>query len=759
MTDTNTVAGSPPETGTRIHYRTCPLCEATCGLEITMRGADVVRIRGDRDDVFSKGYICPKGSTIKDLDADPDRVRVPMIRTGSVWREATWPEAFRAINDGLRSIRERHGNDAVAIYVGNPNAHNLSGALYNAPLIKAFATKNLYSASTVDQMPKQVSAGMMFGAALNIPVPDVDRCDYLLMLGANPYDSNGSLMTAPDLPGRLEAMRARGGRLVVVDPRRSKTAERADEHVFIRPGGDAAFLLAIVHVLFADRLVRLGAAEGLANGLEELERLANEFAPESVAAMTGIDGAMVRRIAHELIDAPTAAVYGRIGTCTQEFGTMSSWLIDVVNTLTGNLDRIGGAMFTRAAAGAANTHGKPGVGRGVRFGRWTSRVRSAGEVFGELPVGVLPEEIETPGDGQIRALITVAGNPVLSNPDSTRLDAALSTLEFMVSVDIYRNETTKHANVILPSPRILTKSHYDMSLYQLAVRNVANWSAPIVEPADGEMPEWEVLLRLAAIGLGLGPDADIDALDEGLARVALEKAVASDESTVCGRDVDELLGMLSGRRGPDRLLDIQLRTGPYGDSFGSTPDGLTLDVLVDSPHGVDLGALEPRLPEVLRTPSGRIELAPVEIVADVDRLRVALRRASDASTLLLVGRRHLRSNNSWMHNVRVLVKGKDRCTLHVHPDDAARLALVNGARAHVKSLVGSVSIAVEVTDSVMRGVVSIPHGWGHDHDGTQMTTAARYAGVNTNVLIPGDAFDPLSGNAILNGVRVAVTPV
>ena len=759
MTATKTVDETPANVATTTHFRTCPLCEATCGLEITMRGDDVVRIRGDRDDVFSKGFICPKGSTIKDLDADPDRIRVPMIRNGATWREATWSEAFHAIDEGLRPIRERHGNDAVAIYVGNPNAHNLSGALYNGPLIKAFGTKNLYSASTVDQMPKQVSAGLMFGAVLNIPVPDVDRCDFLLMLGANPYDSNGSLMTAPDLPGRLEAMRARGGRLVVVDPRRSKTADHADEHVFIRPGGDAAFLLGIVHVLFADSLVRLGAADGFLNGLDDMERVAAEFTPESVAQITGIDASTVRRLAHELVDAPTAAVYGRIGTCTQEFGTLASWLVDVVNILTGNLDRAGGAMFTRAAAGAGNTHGKPGIGRGVRFGRWRSRVRSAPEVFGELPVGVLPEEIETTGDGQIRALITVAGNPVLSNPDSTRLDAALATLEFMVSVDIYRNETTKHANVLLPSPRILTKSHYDMSLYQLAVRNVANWSPPILEPADGEMPEWEVLLRLAGIGLGLGPDADTDALDDGMARASLQKAVGSDQSVVFGRDVDELMGMLGVRTGPDRLLDIQLRTGPYGDGFGATPSGLTLDVLASTPHGVDLGALEPRLPGVLRTPSARIELAPAELVADVGRLRIALRRASDPATLVLVGRRHLRSNNSWMHNVRVLVKGRDRCTMHIHPEDAKRLALVDGRRARVTSSVGSVSIAVEITDSVMRGVVSIPHGWGHDHVGAQLPTAAKHAGVNTNVLIPGDVFDPLSGNAVLNGVHVTVSAV
>jgi anaerobic selenocysteine-containing dehydrogenase len=760
---------------THTAYRTCPLCEATCGLAIEMSGAgqgpeDIVRIRGDVNDVFSRGYICPKGSTLKDLDLDPDRVRTPLVKENGEFRAATWQEAFTLIDSRLREVREQHGLDSVAAYIGNPTAHNMSAALYSGAFLKSLKTKNLFSASTVDQMPKQVSGGLMFGTVLSIPVPDIDRTDYLLMLGANPFESNGSLMTAPDFRNRMADIRKRGGRVVVVDPRFTKTAEHADEHIAIRPGTDAAFLLAIVHVLFEEGLVKLGRAEEFVNGLDEVRIASKSFSPDYVSATTGIDAVVIQRIARELASAPTSVVYGRIGTCNQLFGTTASWLVDVVNVLTGNLDVPGGAMFTKAATGSATTRGKAGSGRGVRFGRWHSRVRKSPEVFGEFPAAVLPEEIETEGEGQIRALFTVAGNPVLSNPDSDRLDRALSTLAFMVSVDIYINETTKHADVILPAPRGLTRSHYDYSLYQLAIRNVANWSPPLFELSSNEMSEWEILTRLTAIGNGLGPDIDVDATDDALAVGTLEKLIATEGSGIEGRDLSELLVMLGDRRGPDRLLDIQLRTGPYGDCFGANEGGASLALLEANPHGVDFGALTSRLPDVLRTPSGRIELAPSSLIADVDRLDQFVMQFRDetndhnhdhthdgnAPHLLLIGRRDLKSNNSWMHNVNILTKGKTRCTMQIHPEDAKTRGLIDGAMATVRSSSGVASIVVECTEAIMRGVVSIPHGWGHDHEGAQLQVAKRFAGVNTNRLVPGDVVDPLSGNAVTNGVPVLV---
>jgi anaerobic selenocysteine-containing dehydrogenase len=747
----------------RIAYRTCPLCEATCGLELHLEDDEITLVRGDKDDVFSQGYLCPKGTALKQLEADPDRIRRPQVRTGDTWREVTWDEAFEAIERGLGPVLEADRN-AVGVYLGNPNAHNLGAILNGRVLLQALGTANVFSASTVDQMPKQVSAGLMFGAALTVPVPDLDRTDYLLILGANPFASNGSLMTVPDVPRRLRAIQARGGRLVVVDPRRSKTAEEADEHLFIRPGADAHFLFGIVHTIVTEGLVNLGAAEGHVAGLDDIARLARDFAPEVVAPVCGIDAETIRRVARELATTERAAVYGRIGTCTQEFGTLASWLVDVVNVLAGNLDREGGAMFTLPATGGANAGtakagATPGVGRGVRFGRRQSRVRALPEFYGELPALAMAEEIDTPGDGRIRAMITVAGNPVLSTPDSGRLDRALGSLDFMVSIDIYRNETTRHANVILPVPGVLARSHYDVALYALAVRNVANYSPPVVELTADDVPEWEILLRLAGVVAGQGGSAESAALlDDFVLQSQVEKAVQREGSNVQGRDAAELFEQLSvdGRRGPERLLDLMLRTGPYGDGFGANPGGLSLSVLEANPHGVDLGALKPRLPEVLRTPSGKIELAPEMIVADVDaRLRPSLTRAENGQ-LVLVGRRDLRSNNSWMHNLEVLVKGKARCTLQIHPDDATRLGLDEGSTARVRSRVGELEIPVEITDGIMAGVVSIPHGWGHDAAGAEMAVAQRHAGVNTNLLTDADQLDPLSGNAVLNGIPVTV---
>ena len=767
------------------HFRTCPLCEATCGLEITVKDGKVGRIRGDMDDVFSKGFICPKGSTIKDLDDDPDRLKHPLIRTSnnggstdgnaggaggksSTWREVTWEEAFAEIDRGLKEVRAKHGNDSVAIYLGNPNAHNLSSALFSGGFVKSLRTKNVYSASTVDQMPKQLSAGLMFGNLLSIPVPDIDHTDYLLMLGANPYESNGSLMTAPDMPKRIEKLKARGGKLVVVDPRRTKTAEQG-EHIAIKPAGDSPWLLSLIHTIFAEGLTKLAHYEQYLNGLDQIKTIASapEFSPEATATATGIDAATTRRIARELCAAPTAAVYGRIGTCNQAFGTMSSWLIDVLNTVSGNLDRVGGAVFPKPVTGGANQRGANGKGRGVITGRFTSRVRKSPEVFGEFPASSMAEEMTTEGPGQIKALFTIAGNPVLSVPNSDALDAALANLEFMVSYDMYLNETTKHAHVVLPSPRILAKSHYDVSLYALAIRSVANYSAPVFPLHDYEMAEWEVFTRLAAIAAGLGTEVDPAALDESNLVDQVTKLVATDGSGITGRDPQDIMTMLGTTAGPERQLDLALRTGPFGDHFGSRA-GTSIEHLRNNPHGVDFGALQSRLPDVLRTPTGLIELAPPCLVDDVARLRTSLLEATvqqgeaqgaspDQAPLSLIGRRHIKSNNSWMHNVRILVKGKPRCTMHIHPDDAAVRSIVEGATVRVRSSAGALEVIAEITDSIMAGVVSIPHGWGHDHEGARMTIASQNSGVNTNRLVPSDAVDVLSGNAVTNGIKVFVT--
>jgi anaerobic selenocysteine-containing dehydrogenase len=744
--------------------RTCPLCEATCGLAIGFDGGEVVSVRGDAGDVFSHGFLCPKGVGLKELHDDPERLRAPLLRNAAGgFDEVSWERAFEAIASRLAPILERDGRDAVGVYLGNPNAHSLAAMLYNTVLLKALGTRNIFSASTVDQFPKQLADALMFGTGTSVPIPDLDRTQHLLILGANPLASNGSLMTAPDARGRLRAIQERGGKIVVIDPRRSRTAEVADEHHFIRPGTDALLLFALVQTLFEEKLVDTGAAGAYLTGLETVEGLAAEFAPEAVAPHTGIDAATIRRLARELAAAPRAAVYGRIGTCTQEFGTLASWLVDVLNTLTGNLDREGGAMFTCAAAAQSNTKGEPGRGRGARFGRWQSRVRGLPEVFGELPAVCMAEEIETPGDGRIRAMFTLAGNPVVSTPNARRLAAAFESLELMVSVDIYLNETTRHADVILPVPSALARSHYDLALYQFAVRNVANYSPPLLDPEPGMAAEHETLLRLAAIAAGQGADADIDALDTLVATEVARREASSPRSRVHGRDPAELVAATADAggnplRGPERLLDLMLRCGPYGEGFGADPGGLTLAKLEQSPHGIDLGPLQPRLPEVLRTASGMIELAPEPLVADVARLLGVLERP-ERDGFVLVGRRQLRSNNSWMHNLPLLMRGKDRCTVHVHPDDARRVGLGDGERARVSSRTGTIELPVEVTDAVMPGVVSIPHGWGHDETGIAMSVAAEHAGANSNVLADEQLFDVPSGNAVLNGIPVALAPV
>jgi anaerobic selenocysteine-containing dehydrogenase len=739
----------------RTSYITCPLCEATCGLEVVTSGPEVVSIRGNKNDVFSRGYICPKAYALKQLHSDPDRVRAPMIRMGDTWREATWDEAFAEIERRLTPILTEHGRDSVAVYLGNPTVHNLSSQLYNTVLLRALGSINIYTASTVDQMPKQVSSGLMFGHMLSIPIPDVDNTDYLLILGANPLVSNGSLLTAPDMRGRLRRIKERGGKVVVIDPRRTRTALEASEHHFIQPGTDPWLLLGMIHTLFAEGLVRPGRLEEHLDGLETVRALAQEFAPEVVAPMCRIAPETIRQLARDLAAADHAAVYGRIGTCTQEYGTITSWLVDVLNVLTGNLDRVGGALFPKAAAGSRTATGVPGHGRGMRLGPKKSRVRGAPQVAGELPIAVLAEEITTPGEGQVRALITIAGNPALSAPESERLDAALDTLEFMVSVDGYINETTRHASVILPPPSALQRSHYDLAFYQLSARNIAHYSRPVFPLEPSQVDEWVTLLRLTGIVAGQGAMADVAALDDLVAYQLVVREVGMAGSRVEGREVSELLAALQPRRGPERLLDFLLRVGPYGDAFGGQPGGLTLAAIEDNPDGLDLGPLQPRIPEVLRTPSGKIELAPELIIADIDRLRQGISRAP--APMVLVGRRELRSNNSWMHNMPALMKGDDPCTLLIHPDDATGLGLAEGDLARVTSAASSVEAPVQITADIMPGVVSLPHGWGHDQPGTRMRVANARHGVNINRLMSNLAIDPLSGNATLNAIPVEIT--
>ena len=693
------------------HYRICPLCEACCGLEVRTQGKKIISIRGAEQDVFSHGYICPKGVSLKDLHEDPDRLRTPLIKRNGQLVKASWEEAFAEIHKRLPPLIAAHGSDIVGCVVGNPVAHKIGLLAYFPRLVRAIGTRNIFSASSLDQIPKQLSSGLMFGDWNAVAVPDIERTDFMLILGANPMVSNGSLWTVPDYRGKARAMRARGGRIVVVDPRRTETAAQGDMHIPIKPGGDAFFLLGLVHTLFAENWVRLGHLEPHLAGLDTLRQAVQPFSPERTAPACGIDAATQRGMARQLAQANRAVVYGRIGTCTQRFGTINSWLVDVLNVLTGNLDRAGGAMFTKAAAFAVNTTGTPGVGRGVITGRRHSRVSNAPEVFGEFPITCLAEEIETPGPGQIKALICIGSNPVLSTPQGPRIAKALSSLSFMLSLDIYLNETSRHADVILPGLSPLEDVHYDIAFPQFSYRNHARFSGAVFAKPPGQPEEWQTLLHLADILQG------------------------KPEAPLAGPE-----------HGPEALIDQALRAGPYG---------LTLDQVKAAPGGIDLGALQSRMPEMLRTPSGKIELAPPMVLADLAHVEAALDTVPEG--MLLIGRRDVRSGNSWMHNLPVLAKGPERCTLLVHPQDAARLGLAQGALAQLSAQGSTLSAPVDISEDMMPGVVSLPHGWGHDLPGSHLQVAARRPGVNLNALISDGARDPLSGNAVLSGVPVQVS--
>ena len=731
--------------------RICPLCEATCGLVLTIEDGRVAAARGDRDDVFSRGYICPKGASFAELDNDPDRLQAPLIRRDGELVETSWAQALAAAAAGLQRV-QADPESSVAVYLGNPNAHTIAGGLYAPQLVRALKTRNVFSASTLDQMPKHVACGYLYGNAFAFTVPDVDRTDHLVVIGANPLVSNGSIATAADFGGKLKALQRRGGRLTVIDPNRTRTAAMADRHIAPRPGTDAALLFAVVNVLFDEDLIDadLGGLAPHVIGVEQVRALALEFPPEAVAEHCGVDAQEIRALARDIAAGPRTAVYGRMGTSTVRFGTLTSWLVDVVNVLTGNLDRPGGAMFpTSPISGAPRP---AGPGRGFTTGRWHSRVSGHPEVASELPTALLPEEIETPGAGQVRALLTVAGNPVLSAPDGERLSAALDGLEFMVCIDPYLNETTRHADVILPPPPPSHSPHFDVALAGVAVRNNARYSPPVFALPEDRPDEVQIICRLALGILGVGTDTDPKLVDDQIIAAVLGKEVADPDSPVGGRSVAELTAMLPEGPGYERRLDMMLRLGPFGDAFGAKPEGLTLQTLKDNPHGIDLGPLTPRIPVVLRTPSGKLELAPEPILADIPRLQAAL--SADDSGFLLIGRRHLRSNNSWMHNLPALAGGTNRCTLQIHPDDAARLGVTD--TAVITGPGGKLAVPVEITENIRPGVVSLPHGWGHTAPGTRLSVAATQAGVNVNGLLDSSLLEPLSGTAVLNGVPVEV---
>ena len=728
-------------------------------MEVLFDGDRVVRLRGNRDDVASHGFVCPKGASLKDLHHDPDRLRRPLVKRDGRFVEVDVDEAFAEIERRLLPIREAYGPASCGLVIGNPTVHRTGMVLYALDLAAALGSPNVFSAATLDQMPKHLAVGRLFGDFSSVPVPDIDRTDLLVVIGANPMVSNGSMWSVPDVPGRLDALRARGGRMVVIDPRRSETAARADRHLPIRPGADVWLLAAVAHHLAATDRIRLGRLQPFVSGLDEVLTALAPFAPDAVAARCGLDPDDIRQLAHDLADAPSAAIHGRLGTCTQRYGTAVSWLIDVLHVMSGNLDRPGGAMFATPPAFAGNTDGPPGRGAGIEIGRHRSRVSGLPEVMGQFPMACLAEEITTPGDGRIRALVTLAANPALSAPDSARTTHALEQLDCLVSFDVYLNETTRHADVIIPGRSPFAESHYDVFFSQYACRNTARFSPAIVD--DDVLPaDWQAMVRAIAILQGRGAAAHVDAVDDQLLRQLL--------TGVPAEYVDGIVAALGDRRGADRRLDLALRTGPYGDGFGARPDGLSLDRLVAHPNGIDLGPLVERLPDALRTASGTIELADADLLAELRRAADELGEPADraepadhadppAGALTIIGRRQLRSNNSWMHNLPSLMRGRPRCTLEVHPDDAATAGLASGDLVAVTTTTGaSITVPVDVTDAMRPGVVSLPHGWGHDVEGTRLRVACAAPGANLNLLTAAGDREHLTGTAVLGGIEVTL---
>lgn len=682
-----------------------------CGLEIRYEDQTVISIRGDQNDPFSRGHICPKAVAMKDIYEDPDRLKYPVKKTSDGWKQISWEEAYDEVVSKLKGIQEKYGTDAVGSYVGNPNAHNFGSGLFLPPFLKSLKTKNKFSATSADQLPHHFASRLMFGHYFVIPIPDIDHTQYMLIMGANPMVSNGSLMTAPDFSKRLKAIRQRGGKVVVIDPRKTETAKKSDEHHFIRPGSDALFLLGILNEIFEKGLENPGHLLPHLKGWEQIKDIVKDFTPEKVAMATGIPADQIKKIAHEFCAAKSAVAYGRLGLSTQEFGGICQWLINVINIATGNLDRQGGALFPLPAFDHVGMRGAQG--RTGSYDRFKSRVSNLAEFGGELPVSVLAEEILTEGEGQIKAMVTVAGNPVLSTPNGTQVDKAFSQLEFMVAIDIYINETTRHADIILPTATGLEISHFDLAFHVLAIRNTVKFSPPLFDIDENQKYDWQIL----------------------------------------GELTDRLTGKPGHGLRPEQIVEMGLLSGPYKDQK------LSIEKLLQHPHGIDLGPLQPTIPDRIFTEDKKIEVVPQKMLEDMDRLKKYLQSSSTPSKFpfLLIGRRLLRSNNSWMHNSYRLVKGPALCTLLLHPEDARSLGIQKGQVVEVKSRTGSVKIAAEISEEMMKGVVSIPHGFGHLYEDIQLETASKHPGVSINDLTDEKLIDDLTGNAAFSGVPVQVS--
>ena len=744
---------TPPAHDTEIVHRSCPTCEASCGLtvEIDRTRQRVLRIEGDEADFRSRGYLCPKAYAMKEIFEDPERLKKPIRkREDGSWEEMEWEAALDLAASKFREIKEKHGANANGFYIGNPTGHNVGAQLYLVPLMNALGTQRSFSAGTMDQFPQNVALHNMTGDPWMFPIPDIERTEFFVCMGGNPLVSQGSLMSGPNAKQRLRDILDRGGRVVTLDPRRTETAEVASDHIFIKPGSDAYFLLSVCHVLFEQNLVELGRLADFTNGVETIRTLAADYSPEAVAAATGIAPETTRALVRDFC-ATKGAWYGRIGLCTQEFGTLASWLIYVVNVLTGRLDAEGGMMFTRPATGRFEP-GRPA--EPFETGRYKTVLRGIPEVTAQLPCGLMAEEIEpeAAGEDRMRGFLTIMGNPVLSAPNGERLERALPELDFMLAIDIYLNETTRHADLILPSTVQLEHENYDFLFETTSVRNFSRWSPKLFEPKEGLLDHWQILCELGARIAGTTCQVIDDMMVKGMLAMMVGPGTGCPETTP-----DAAYDALTDAGGPMRMIEAMIRVGPYGDRFGAHPDGLNLERLRAAPQGIDLGPLVgERLPDII--PNDTIELAPPYITADLPRLAAGLEERSREDRLVLVGRRQIRNMNSWLHNLPALAKGPNRCTLLIHPADAKRLGVEDRKFVRVQSRVGAIEVECRVSDEMMEGVVSLPHGYGHTIPGVRLSVAQeKQPGACSNYLTDETVLDVPSGTHVANGIPVEVT--
>ncbi len=697
------------------HYRTCNLCEAMCGIEITYEGTEIKSIKGDPKDPLSEGHICPKAVALQDIYHDPDRLKTPIKKSeNGKWEPISWEAAFQEIGTKIRSIQQEFGKNAVGSYLGNPNAHNFGNGVFLPLYLRALGTYNRYSSASADQLPHHVASNFMFGHGMIVPIPDIDRTDFMIIIGGNPMVSNGSMMTAPNVSKRLKRIQQRGGKIVVVDPRRTETARKADEHIFIRPERDALLLLGLIKTIQSKGLVNLRHLESDLIGFEKLEEITKDFSVKEIAPIVGISVGKIEDLAIRFANAPSAVCYSRMGASTQTFGGLCQWLTNVLNIITGNFDRAGGAMFTQPAFDLLKITNKKG--KKDSYGRFRSRVRNLPYYNSEFPVATLADEILTEGEGQIKAMICIAGNPVLSSPNGERLAEAFDELDFMVSVDIYLNETSRHADIILPAATGLEIPHYDIFFNALSVKNTVKYSTPLFGKKENQKYDWEIVRKLISV-ITDQPESEMT---------------------------------------PEQFLDSMLQTGIYADK------GLSLKMLKENPHGIDLGALQPCLISRLQTNDDKIQLAPQLFVDDLERLKSTFfsgKKSENEFPFQMIGRRLLRSHNTWMHNAYRLVKGRNECTLILNPKDAEALQIQNGETVKVTSKVGSIEIETQVSDEIMEGVVSIPQGWGHGRKGVKMKIAQEHAGISINDLTDHERIDELTGNAAFNGVGVRVESI